>query len=118
MNPLDHFGIRSQFIRGDTRSYNDEDLLPPARPIIPNRFPPNSRMVRNDEKIFYGKGQLSSHIVDESKPTHTLCGRPHRPLGYPEPIQSRAIQCKSCLKRSGLAGSHYEYKLPVVAKGR
>lgn len=24
MNPLEHFGIKSKFIRGDTSSYNDE----------------------------------------------------------------------------------------------
>ena len=27
MNPLNHFGIRIKFIRGDTSSYNDESNL-------------------------------------------------------------------------------------------
>ena len=27
MNPLQHFGIRSQFIRGDTKSYNKKQKM-------------------------------------------------------------------------------------------
>lgn len=119
MNPLNHFGIRTQFIRGDTKSYNDEDdLIPPKKPIIPNQYPKNSRMVVNNEKVFYGSGITNTHVIDESKPTHTVCGKMHRTFGFPEPIRSKSISCKTCLKRSRLEGTSYEYIPSKIIPGR